>query len=79
MDKNELFEKLTDVLGEYTSECNTIWLKENERDSDTFNDMVEKYGLSVSDELIRYESDFDELAMRLLAMSDIIRTIRDNY
>ena len=79
MDKCELFETLTDALSEYTSVGNTIWLKENERDSDTFNDMVEKYGLSVSDELIRYESEFDKLAMRLLAMSDIIRTIRDNY
>ena len=77
MKKYEAFEKLTDVLGVYTSTSETIWL--NEKSSDIFNDMVEIYGLAVSDELIRYESEFDKLAMRLLAMSDIMRAIRNNY
>ena len=77
MKKYEVFEKLTDVLGVYTSTSETIWL--NEKSSDIFNDMVEIYGLAVSDELIRYESEFDKLAMRLLAMSDIMRAIRNNY
>ena len=76
MKKYEAFDKLTDVLGVYTSTSGTVWL--NEKSSDTFDDMVEKYGLAVSEELIRYESEFDRLAMRLLAMGDIIETLRNN-
>ena len=76
MKKYEAFEKLTDALAEYTSANGTIWL--NEKSSDIFNDMVEKYGLAVSEELIRYESEFDRLAMRWLAMGDIIETLRNN-
>ena len=79
MNKNELFEKLTDVLGEYTSESGTIWLKENVKETAMFDEMVDRYGMAVSDELRRYENKFDVLAMQLLAMSDIMRTIRDNY
>ena len=77
MKKYEVFDKMTDLLGVYTSTSGTIWL--SEKSSDIFDDMVEKYGLSVTEELVRYESEFDRLAMRLLAMSDIIETIRDNY
>ena len=75
MKKYEAFEKLTDVLGVYTSANGTIWLNES---SATFDDMADKYGLAVSEELIRYESEFDRLAMRLLAMGDIIETLRNN-
>ena len=76
MKKYEVFDKLTDVLGVYTSTNGTVWL--NEKSTDIFDDMVEKYGLAVSEELIRYESEFDRLAMRLLAMGDIIETLRNN-
>ena len=81
MDKYVIFDKLTDLLSEYVNADGTVWIKDYERPDNVLDDdeLVNKYGLSVSDELIRYESQFDKLATRLLAISEIIDTIRENY